>query len=133
VSTSYAVDATRDDEFESDHVVVPVSLASGVGGKNECQPLYEATIAGEIHVLWELEDGRVACAPAVCPHKPALGALLHKRGVVQGSDLRCMRHANLYSGSTGECVDAEGAGSPGQLAVCFGERVDDHFIIEMPK
>jgi nitrite reductase/ring-hydroxylating ferredoxin subunit len=111
-------------------IVVPVVPARGIGGRHPVQPLYEAVIDGVVHVIWELGDERFAYAPALCPHRPALGPVLHTRGLVDGQNLVCTRHGNQYSGSTGECVRAEGAGPPGRLAVRFGRRVGDRFVLD---
>lgn len=110
-------------------VVVPVRRARGVGGRDPKSPLYEAVISDEIHVLWEVEDGVVACAPAVCPHRPALGPVLHIRGVVDGTSLLCTRHTNKYSGTNGECLSMGGPGSPGSLNVRHGTRVGSTFVL----
>ena len=114
-------------------VSVPVARAKGRGGSLPDRALYEAHIDGKPYVLWELEDGRVACASAVCPHKPMLGPVLNIRGMVEGESLRCMVHANLYSGTTGACIQVMGHRDPGTMAVFYGRRDRNSFVIDMPQ
>lgn len=113
-------------------VSVPVVRAKGCGGAQSDQPLYEAHIDGKPYVLWELEDQRVACTSAVCPHKPVLGPILNIRGIVEGNDLRCMHHANLYSGISGECVQVMGQRDPGRMRIFYGHRDGNTFVIHIP-
>ncbi len=116
-------------ETPSTLVFLPVTPAEGC--HHGTRPLYEARIDGELHVLWELEDGRVACASAVCPHKPMLGALLNIRAAVEGNGLRCLHHGNLYSGETGLCTQILGQRDPGALTIFYGWREGDTFVIDM--
>lgn len=104
--------------------------ARGPGGADVATPLFEATLNGEIHVVWEIDNGRLACAPAACPHRPALGPILHTRGVVDAGNLLCTRHANVYSGSTGACLVASGPGEPGELSIRLGTRAGNALVLD---
>lgn len=93
--------------------------------------MYEAHIDGKLYVLWELDDGRVACASAICPHKPILGPILNIRGMVEGENLRCMHHANLYGGHNGTCLEIMGQRDPGAMTISYGVREGNTFVVDM--
>lgn len=111
--------------------LVSLPITPARGGQSETRPLYEARIDGDLYVLWEMDDGRVACASAVCPHKPMLGAMFNTRGAVEGNGLRCLHHGNLYSGETGRCIQIMGQRDPGTLTIFYGRRHGDTFVIDM--
>lgn len=117
-------------EPPTDHgSVIELVPTRGLGG-SASTPLFEALIDGTPYVAWDTGDGRMACAPASCPHRPGLGPILQTRGLIEGGNLVCTRHANVYSGSSGECVAAVGPGDPGELLIRGATRVRGGMVLD---
>ncbi len=110
--------------------VIDLVPSRGLGGSGARTPLFEAHVGESTFVAWEIGDGRMACAPASCPHRPALGPILHTRGIIEDGNVVCTRHANVYSGVNGECIAAAGPGDPGELVIRRGTRVGDRLVLD---
>ena len=108
---------------------VPVRPARGPGGQATAATLYEAEIDEKMWVIWPMKDGDIAAAPAVCPHQPDRGAILHTHGIATGDGIRCTFHANHYCGATGSCLEPVGRGKPGALDVHAVHRDGNDFVV----
>jgi len=115
----------------SNEVRVPVRPARGPGGQAKAAKLYEAEIDSKMWVIWPMKDGEIAAAPAVCPHRPDRGEILHTHGVATGDGVRCTFHANHYCGATGSCLEQVGRGEPGTLNVRPVRRDGNEFVVEV--